>query len=55
MKAIEYKLLDDSSKLEEKLGSEELLNQILIHIDEDELYRLNKIIAYINDIDLNQE
>lgn len=55
MKAIEYKLLDDSRKLEEKLGSEELLNEILIHIDEDELYRLNKIIAYINDIDLNQE
>lgn len=55
MKAIEYKLLDDSRKLEEKLGSEELLNEILIHIDGDELDRLNKIIAYINDIDLNQE
>lgn len=55
MEAIKYKLLDDYSKLEEKLGSEELLNEILIHIDGDELDRLNKIIAYINDIDLNQE
>lgn len=55
MEAIKYKLLDDSRKLEEKLGCEELLNEILIHIDVDELDRLNKIIAYINDIDLNQE
>ena len=48
-----FKVFEEFSKLEEKLGSEHLLDEIFINIDINELARVIKAIAIRNDIDIN--
>ena len=48
-----FKVCEELSKLEEKLGSEHLLDEIFINIDINELARVIKAIAIRNDIDIN--
>ena len=48
-----FKVCEEFSKLEEKLGSEHLLDEIFINIDINELARVIKAIAIRNDIYIN--
>ena len=48
-----FKVSGEFSKLEEKLGSELLLDEIFINIEINELARVIKAIAVRNDIDIN--
>lgn len=47
------KVCEEYSKLEQKLGSELLLDEIFINIEINELARVIKAIAVRNDIDIN--
>ncbi len=48
-----FKVCEEYSKLEQKLGSELLLDEIFINIEINELARVIKAIAIKNDIDIN--
>ena len=48
-----YKVLEEYSKLEQKLGSEILLDEIYINIEINELARMIKEIAVRNNIDID--
>lgn len=48
-----FKVSGEYSKLEQKLGSELLLDEIFINIEMNELVRVIKAIAVRNDIDIN--
>lgn len=48
-----FKVSEEYSKLEQKLGSSLLLDEIFINIDIDELARVIKAIAVRNDIDID--
>ena len=48
-----FQVSEEYSKLEEKLGSELLLDEIFINIEINELARVIKAIAVRNDIDIN--
>ena len=48
-----FKVSEEYSKLEQKLGSSFLLDEIFINIDIDELARVIKAIAVRNDIDID--
>ena len=48
-----YRVSEEYSKLEQKLGSELLLDEIFINIEINELARVIKAIAVRNDIDIN--
>ena len=48
-----YKVCEEYSKLEQKLGSELLLDEIYINIEINELARVIKAIAVRNNIDIN--
>ena len=48
-----FKISEEYSKLEQKLGSELLLDEIFINIEINELARVIKAIAVRNDIDIN--
>ena len=47
------KVCEEYSKLEQKLGSDLLLDEIFINIEINELARVIKAIAVRNDIDIN--
>ena len=47
------KVSEEYSKLEQKLGSELLLDEIFINIEINELTKVIKAIAVRNDIDIN--
>ena len=48
-----FKVSEEYSKLEQKLGSELLLDEIFINIEINELTKVIKAIAVRNDIDIN--
>ena len=48
-----FKVSEEYSKLEQKLGSSLLLDEIFINIDINELARVIKAIAVRNDIDID--
>lgn len=48
-----YKVLEEYSKLEQKLGSAHLLDEIYINIEINELARMIKAIAVRNNIDID--
>ena len=48
-----FKVCEEYSKLEQKLGSSHLLDEIFINIEMNELARVIKAIAIRNDIDIN--
>ena len=48
-----FKVSGEYSKLEQKLGSELLLDEIFINIEINELVKVIKAIAVRNDIDIN--
>ena len=48
-----FKVSEEYSKLEQKLGSELLLDEIFINIEINELARVIKAIAVRNNIDIN--
>lgn len=48
-----YKVLEEYSKLEQKLGSALLLDEIYINIEINELARMIKAIAVRNNIDID--
>lgn len=48
-----FKVSEEYSKLEQKLGSELLLDEIFINIEINELAKVIKAIAVRNDIDIN--